>query len=69
MAGLIPCNETLEELAAMLVEVVTDHERDSELESLTRLTEGIWEQIELRTLAWAEAVEAARDARQTGAAA
>ncbi len=52
-------NDTLEELGAMLVDEVLDHEVDVLLE----LIEGIWEEIERRMLDWAVAVDAARAAR------
>lgn len=50
-------DETLDELAAMLVHEVHDNETDS----LTAVTDGIWVEIESRLLAWAEMIEEGRD--------
>lgn len=53
-------NETLEELAAMLVEEISDSESDS----LTPVTEGIWDEIRDRLIAWAVTIEQERDRRR-----
>jgi hypothetical protein len=54
----------LEELAAMLVDEVPEHET----ESLVTMTEGIWKDIHDRMIGWALSIETARVERQTGAA-
>jgi hypothetical protein len=51
-------DRTLEELAAMLVDEVAEHERDS----LTAATWDIWRYIEARLVDWAAGIEAARAA-------
>lgn len=56
-------DDTLDELAAMLVGEVNGNETDS----LTAATEGIWAEIELRLLAWAEQTEEQRAMRQVAA--
>jgi hypothetical protein len=71
-AGIGPVNskrwtrvdETLEELAVMLVEDVFT----SEAESLTALTEGIWQDIHDRMIEWALSTETARVERRMGVA-
>ncbi len=49
-------DDTLDELAAMLVHEVHDNETDS----LTAVTEDIWREIETRLLDWADMIEAGR---------
>ena len=53
---------TLEELAAMLVEEVSDRTRDgettSDVDALTVATQDIWRYIETRLIDWATEVEA-----------
>jgi hypothetical protein len=58
-------DDSLHELAVRLVDEVMG---DAERMSLLQLTEGIWEEIERRTIAWALEVHAARAAREKRAA-
>ena len=58
-------DDTLEELAAMLVDEVFESETDS----LVRMMERIWEDIHDRMIEWALSIEAARAERRKGAAA
>jgi hypothetical protein len=62
---------TLEELAGMLVDEVTDssHEDFNEAGELTFVTEEIWQVIEGKLIAYAIDVEDRRAARRNGAAA
>src|SRR5688572_2073252 len=51
-------DRTLEELATLLVDEING---DAEEESLTRVTEAIWYEIEERLIAWAIVIHAGRE--------
>jgi hypothetical protein len=54
---------TLEELAAILVDGVNDHEYDNAHGGLVSVTEGIWDAIREQLLDWATVIEAQRSER------
>lgn len=60
-------NDTLEDLAGMLVSEV--HENHGELDSLTAATEAIWDNIRDHLIEWAVDIETRREERRKIAAA